>query len=119
MKAINIQPPLDHVLCSELISVLLQDIFCRNLQSVHMFPVAVKVVSPVDRFILYFSTSGAGTVIPSGEHEFTPGFSGVCVARSLVFCVAFCKSLFVLFPLAIMISVLLRFTDSDYSFAIF
>jgi hypothetical protein len=31
-------------------------------------------------------TSGAGTAHPSGA----PGFSGVCVARSLVFCVMFC-----------------------------
>jgi len=30
------------------------------------------------------ATSGAGTAYPSGAHEFTPGFSGVCVTRSLV-----------------------------------
>ena len=39
----------------------------------------------------------------------TPDFLGVRVARSLVFCVMFCRSLFVLFPLAILLSVLLRF----------
>ena len=44
----------------------------------------------------------------------SPDFSGVRVTRSLVFCVMFCRSLFVLFPLAIELSVLLRFTDSDY-----
>ena len=43
------------------------------------------------------ATSGAGTAFSSAVPEFTPDFSGVCVARSLVFCVVFCKSLFVLF----------------------
>jgi hypothetical protein len=33
------------------------------------------------------ATCGAGTAYPSRAPEFTPqGFSGVCVARSLVFC---------------------------------
>jgi hypothetical protein len=31
--------------------------------------------------------------------EFTPGFCGVCGVRSLVFCVMFCRSLFVIFVL--------------------
>ena len=31
-------------------------------------------------------TSGTGTINPSGAHEFTTAFSGVRVARSLVFC---------------------------------
>jgi hypothetical protein len=46
-------------------------------------------------------------------HEFTR-----CVTRSLVLCVCFvdrCLS-FVLFPLAIVLSVLLQYTDSDYPF---
>jgi hypothetical protein len=34
-------------------------------------------------------TSGAGTVYPHGAPEFTPLFSGLCVALSLVFCVVF------------------------------
>ena len=74
-------------------------------------------------------TSGARTAYPSEAPEFTPGFSGVRVARSLVFCVVFCRSLFVLlsfffwplcflsfFDLRILITSLwyLRFTDSDY-----
>jgi hypothetical protein len=29
---------------------------------------------------------GAGTAYPSGENEFTQGFNGVHIARSLVFC---------------------------------
>jgi hypothetical protein len=53
--------------------------------------------------------------------EFTPNFSGVRVARSLVFSVVFCRSLFVLiFPfLIIVLSVLLRSTDFDYPFVFF
>ena len=43
---------------------------------------------------------------------------GVRVARSLVDCVMFCRSLFVLFLLAIVLSVLLRFTPFDYPFGI-
>ena len=46
-------------------------------------------------------TSGAGTANPSGEPDFTPVFSGVGVTRSLVFCVMFCRSLFVLLSLFI------------------
>ena len=46
------------------------------------------------------------TVNPSGAPEFIPGFSGVRVAQSLVFCVMYCRSLFVLFLLAIVLSVL-------------
>jgi hypothetical protein len=50
-----------------------------------------------------------------------PVFSGVRVTRSLVLYVCFvdrCLS-FVLFLLAIVLSVLLRYTDSDYPFGIF
>ena len=50
------------------------------------------------------------------EHSCLPlVFSGVRVSWSLVFYEMFCRSLFVNFLLAIMLSVLLRFTDSDYS----
>ena len=49
-----------------------------------------------------------------GHTSSFPFFSGVCVARCLVFCVMFCLSLFfrpsVPFPFAIVLSVLLRFT---------
>jgi hypothetical protein len=41
----------------------------------------------------------AGTAYPSGASEFTPVFSGVRVARSLVVCVVFCRLLFILFLL--------------------
>ena len=50
----------------------------------------------------------------------SPVFSGVRVTRSLVLCVCFvdrCLS-FVPFLLAIVLSVFLRYTDSDYPFGI-
>jgi hypothetical protein len=43
-----------------------------------------------------------------------PVFSGVRVTRSLVLCVVFCRSLFVPLSLIFLLSVLLRFMDSDY-----
>ena len=64
------------------------------------------------------ATSGAGTAYPPGAPEVTPSVSGVHVIRSLVLCV-FCGSLFVLFLLAIVLSVLLWYADSDYPFGIF
>ena len=39
---------------------------------------------------------GAETAYPSGTPDFTPGFSGVRVARSLFFCVMFFELLFFL-----------------------
>ena len=45
-------------------------------------------------------------------------FSGVRVTRSLVFCDKFCRSLFLIFLLASVLSVLLRFTSYDYLFDI-
>jgi hypothetical protein len=67
------------------------------------------------------ATSGTGTAYPSGAPEFTPVFSGVRVTRSLVLCVCFvdrCWS-FCTFSLAIVLSNLLHFTDSDHPFGIF
>jgi hypothetical protein len=70
----------------------------------HFTQIQLKVI--ISSFIIYYrmcnksNTTGvtyrAGTVYPSGEHEFTPGFSRVCVARSLAFYVMLCTSLFVL-----------------------
>ena len=74
------------------------------------------------------ATCGAETIYHSGEPEFNPDFSGVRVARSLVFCIMLCRSLFVLYLLATALSVLyllatalsvLRFTTSGYSSGIF
>ena len=62
---------------------------------------------------------------PATQHLSSPPvFNGARITRSLVLCVMFCRrSLFVLmsfffWPL-IVLSVLLRFTDSDYSFGMF
>jgi hypothetical protein len=57
-------------------------------------------------------TSGAGTTSPSRVAEV---YVAICVAQSLVFCVVFYRSSFVLFVLFIFATVLsvLRFTDSD------
>ena len=48
-----------------------------------------------------------------GHQSSPPGFSGFRVARALDLCVMVCRSLFVLFLLAIVL-IVLRFTDSDY-----
>ena len=65
------------------------------------------------------ATIGAGTAYPSGAHEFTPGFqwcscylivSFMCNVLQIVVCP------FIFFLLAIVLSVLPRFTDSDYPF---
>jgi hypothetical protein len=42
------------------------------------------------------STSWERTAYPSEVPVLKPVFSGICVAQSLVFCVVFCRSLFVL-----------------------
>ena len=55
----------------------------------------------------------AHPVICEGQHFYLH-----MKTRSLVFCVEFCRSLFVLFLLTILLSIL-RFTDSDYLFCIF
>ena len=47
-----------------------------------------------------------------------PVFTGVHVPPALALCVVFCRSLFVLFALDIVLSVLL-FTDSDYLHTLF
>ena len=53
--------------------------------------------------------------VPSFEYQTV--FNGVRVARSLVFCAMFCRSLFVIILLVILLSVL-WFTVSDYPFCI-
>ena len=56
------------------------------------------------------STSGAGTAYPPGAPEFTPDIQwGSCYSIFSFICM-FCRSLFVLFLLVIMLSVLLRYT---------
>ena len=63
------------------------------------------------------STIEAGTVYTFGAHGFTTCLSVVLVARSLVFFVVLCRSLFVLYLLIIVVSVPLLFTASYYSYA--
>jgi len=59
----------------------------------------------------------AGNPNPSGVHELTPVSSMVQVTKFVLFCVVFCRLLFVnmfFFLLTIVLSVLLRYTISDY-----
>ena len=63
------------------------------------------------------ATNGAETAYPSEAVEFTPGFEwSSCYSIFSCMCIV-CWSLFVL--LAIVLSVLLRYMDSDYPFGIF
>ena len=52
------------------------------------------------------ATTDAGTAHLSGDPEFIPVFNRVRVALSIIFCVVFCRLLFVLFLLTITFSVL-------------
>jgi len=36
------------------------------------------------------ATSGTGTAFPSSVLDFTPGFIGICVAQTYVFCAMLC-----------------------------
>ena len=68
------------------------------------------------------ATSGAGTSYTSGAPEFTPGFLwGSCysILNFYVYVLEIVVCPFVLFRLAIVLSVLLQYTDSDYPFGIF
>ena len=74
-----------------------------------------------EQIISTSTTSGAVTAYTSRAHEFTPGFKwGSCYSIFSFMCM-FCRSLFFLLSfllLAIVLSVLLRFTDYDYPFDI-
>ena len=69
------------------------------------------------------ATSGAGTAYSSGAPKFTPGFRWSSCYSIFSFMCMFCRSLFVrlyfFFQPFSLLSVLLRFTDSDYPFGIF
>ena len=69
----------------------------------HVPFVVITIWSP---FITYYqvylnsamgATNGTGTAYQSGAHEFSPMLRGVRVGQFLVFCVVYCKSLFVFF----------------------
>ena len=51
---------------------------------------------------------GAGTAYPPGAAELTPFLSGMRVVRSLVFCVLFSRSLFVIWSFFFAILLLVR-----------
>ena len=62
------------------------------------------------------ATSGTEIDYPYGVPKLYPGFQwGQCYQIFSLICM-FCRSLFVLLSYSIMLSVLLRFTDSDYPF---
>jgi hypothetical protein len=63
------------------------------------------------------ATCGAGTANSCEAHELTPAFSGVRVSRSSVFCIKFCRSLFVLFFCHCVVCPTIY--SSDYPFGIF
>ena len=50
-------------------------------------------------------TYGAETGYPSGASEFTPVISGICVTRSLVFCVVFLEIIVCPFVLRLLVIV--------------
>ena len=65
------------------------------------------------------ATSGSATAYLSGAPELNPGLKWGSRYSIFSFMWMFCRSLFVLFFVAIVLSVLHRFTDSGYSFGIF
>ena len=66
------------------------------VSNIRSFPHSWHITGFVNRANTTGVTSGTETAYPSGVPEFTP-YSGVRVARSLVFYVIRCKLLFVLF----------------------
>ena len=88
-----------------------------KLEAVSTRAVSTRAVStrfPYQMMFVSFSsnttgvTSGTGSATHFGAPAFTLGYSGVSVARSLVFCVVFCRLLPVLlyFVFAIVLSVI-------------
>jgi hypothetical protein len=69
-------------------------------------------------FMTYHRICGAEISFPFGAPAFNPEFSGVSVDRSFAFSVVFCRSLFALFLLTIVLSVF-PVTASCYPFDIF
>jgi hypothetical protein len=76
------------------------------------------------RSLIFYGENCLFAILHKGKcknHQILQMVSITYVTRSLVFCVVFCRSLFVLLSyfFAIMLSFSLRFTDSDYPFGIF
>ena len=77
------------------VSQMTNDIFrCRNYNLIISSFMTYHRVSNKSNTMSV--TCEAGITYPSGASEFTPVFSEVRVVRSLVLCVVFCRSLFVL-----------------------
>ena len=89
-------------------------VFCRSLFLFFVFPLYCL---SFDLRILITPLVSSNSSYPSRASELNPGFCGVHGAWSLVFCVVFCRSLFLGF-LSIVLSVL-RFMDSDNPLGIF
>ena len=100
---------------------------CCNLDSPHNGRTNIIAIAILSSFMSYYFVTRVIPQVPHVEQElFTlpehlsspADFSGIRYARSLVFCVMFCRQLFDLFLLAIVLSVHLQFTTSDYPFGI-
>lgn len=65
------------------------------------------------------ATYRAGTAYYSGAHELTPVFNRVRGVRSLILCVMFCRLVFVLCLLTVVLYVLHRFKGVNHPFGIF
>ena len=63
-------------------------IFIAN-QSTHLHHYTTVTAIGILNHVTTVHTSGAGTTFPSAAPEFTPGFSGVYVTRSLSLCECF------------------------------
>ena len=94
------------------------DVF-RVIITVQSFPHSWLITGFVTRVTLRTSLVEQKLLTLPKHLSSPPVFSGIRVTRSLVLSVMFCRSLFVLFLLAIVLSVFLLFTDSDYPFGIF
>jgi hypothetical protein len=102
-----------NILCISFTSNLPTENICYRIWCTPRFPYQMKFTSNT-----MGGTSGAGTTANLCRNTWV--FCGVHVAKSWVFSVVFCRSLFViLFLLAIVSSVLLRLMASDYSFGVF
>ena len=69
--------------------------------------------------LTYSRRTALYSTLLSGALESIPGYQWGSCYTILCFMCIFCRSLFVLFLLTIVLSVFLRFTNSDYSFCIF
>ena len=89
-----------------------------NIPAAPEYGLCMVLSSDFNKSNMTGATSEAVTAYPSGAIEFTPGFLwGSCYSIFCFMCMV-CRSLFVLFLLAVVLSVLLQFTDSDYPFGI-